>query len=111
MLYYYSNCIKITLINVESAASYIDVQYQLATAVAYQKEDLTYVYLYSNGEPFLTYETGIDDSKLSEMLKSADNTLIQGQTYTVTLRIIPGGKDYSFSTDCGSSIAYSITIQ
>lgn len=107
----YSNCIKVTLVYAESAASYIDIQYQLATEIAYQKEDLTYTRLYSNGEPFLTYETGINDYKLSEMLKKADNTLIQGQNYTVTLRIIPGGKDYSFSDACGGNIAYSIKIQ
>ena len=107
----YSNCIKVTLVYAESAASYIDVQYQLATEIAYQKEDLTYVYLYSNGEPFLTYETGIDDYKLSEILKNTGENFTQGQTYTVTLRIIPGGKDYSFSDVCGGNIAYSITIQ
>ena len=104
----YSNCIKITLVYAESAASYIDVQYQLATKIAYQKEDLTYVYLYSNGVPFLTYETEISDNNLLKMLKSTGEKFVQGQTYNVTLRIIPGGKNYSFSTDCGSSIAYSI---
>lgn len=107
----YSNCIKITLVYVESAASYIDVQYQLATEIAYQKEDLTYTRLFDNGVPFLTYETEINDYKLSEMLRKIDNTFVQGQKYNVTLRIIPGGKDYSFSDDCGGNIAYSITIR
>ena len=107
----YSNCIKITLVYVESAAMYIDVQYQLATEIAYQKADLTYTRLFNNGVPFLTYETGISDNNLSQMLRKVDNTFVEGQTYTVTLRIIPGGKDYSFSDACGGNIAYSIKIQ
>ena len=107
----YSNCIKITLVYAESAASYIDVQYQLATEIAYQKEDLTYTRLFNNGEPFLTYETGISDYNLSQMLKGTESSFVKGQTYNVTLRIIPGGKDYSFSDACGGNIAYSIKIQ
>lgn len=107
----YSNCIKITLTYVESATSYIDVQYQLATEIAYQKEDLTYVYLYSNNITLPTYKTEINDYDLSEMLKNIDKNFTKGQKYTVTLRIIPGGKNYSFSDACGGNIAYSITIQ
>lgn len=107
----YSNCIKLTLIYVESAAMYLDVQYQLATHIAYQKEDLTYVFLNSDNISLPTYKTGIDDYNLSQMLKRTGESFTTGQTYTTTLRIIPGGKNYSFSVDCGDSITYSIKIQ
>ena len=45
------------------------------------------------------------------MLKGTESSFVKGQTYNVTLRIIPGGKDYSFSDACGGNIAYSIKIQ
>lgn len=105
----YTYRLKVEIVEVTGMA-YLDVQYQLATKIYLQTNTNEYTELSDYGEiTFPTYKTNISDEILSKMIKKISSTYITGNTYTLSLFIQPGGKDYIFKNMAG--IAYNLTVQ